>query len=157
MKKLNAILLLLAFYNMNYGQDILLLKTDGKVVIGDTSQITTPGDYNLYVQNGILTESVKVSLRNSAEWSDDAWDRRPTLEEMKAHITKNLHLIDMPSVDQLIQEGYELKEMDSKQLAQIEWLWTYVIELESHNKQMEERMSKMEAKLNALLLLENKK
>jgi len=46
-------------------QDVLLLKTSGKVVIGDTSLISTPGPYNLYVQNGILTEKVKVALRDS--------------------------------------------------------------------------------------------
>jgi len=37
-------------------QEIMLLKTSGKVLIGDTTFITTLGNYNLYVQNGILTE-----------------------------------------------------------------------------------------------------
>ena len=49
-------------------QAIMVLKSSGKVVIGDTTQISTPGSYNLYVQNGILTERVKVSLKTTAEW-----------------------------------------------------------------------------------------
>ena len=46
---------------------ILLLKTSSKVVIGDTTIITTPGNYNLYVQNGILTERVKVALKREED------------------------------------------------------------------------------------------
>jgi len=46
---------------------ILLLKTSSNVVIGDTTIITTPGNYNLYVQNGILTERVKVALKREED------------------------------------------------------------------------------------------
>lgn len=72
--------LLFLFSFQLFAQDILLLKTDGKVVIGDTSQISTPENYQLYVQNGILTERAKVALKESADWSDDSFERTPTLE-----------------------------------------------------------------------------
>ncbi|MFT6783681.1 MAG: hypothetical protein ACJA1A_003622, partial [Saprospiraceae bacterium] len=112
-------------------QDILLLKTSGKVVIGDTSLISTPGAYNLYVQNGILTEKVKVALRNASEWSDDAFAHTPTLSEVNASIQKNSHLPNIPSAQSLVEDGYELKSMDAKLLAQIEWLWQHTIKLDS--------------------------
>ena len=67
-------------------QDLLLLKTNGKVVIGDTSVISTPGAYNLYVQNGVLTERVKVALENTNQWSDHAFSQTPTLEMVKKSI-----------------------------------------------------------------------
>ncbi|MBK9688570.1 MAG: hypothetical protein IPO65_12770 [Saprospiraceae bacterium] len=52
-KSLQLLFLLLLTSQLIDAQEIMLLKTSGKVVIGDTSQITTPGNYNLYVQHGI--------------------------------------------------------------------------------------------------------
>ena len=77
-------------------QEIMMLKTSGKVVIGDTAQITTPGNYNLYVQNGILTERVKVSLRSTADWADDAFEKTPSIVAVSESIKNNQHLVDMP-------------------------------------------------------------
>lgn len=124
-------------------QDLLLLKSSGKVVIGDTSQITTPGNYNLYVQNGILTEKVKVSLKTTSEWSDDAFTKTPTIVEVSKSIKENQHLIDIPSADALVKEGYELKNMDARLLQQIEWLWQHMIVIQEENK-------KIKAEINAL-------
>lgn len=122
--------------------EILLLKTTGKVVIGDTSLISTPGNYNLYVQNGILTERVKVALKSEADWSDDKWNQTPTLSEMNEAIESNNHLIGMPSAASLVESGYDVTEMDSKLLAQIEWLWQHTIKMKAENdllkKELEE-------------------
>ena len=134
------------------GQELLLLKENGKVIIGDTSVISTPGEYGLYVEHGILTERVKVALKSSSEWADDAWDKRPDLSTVKKSIENNNHLYAMPGVGELLKDGYELKEMDAKLLAQIEWLWTYTIELKKENEQLKERLEKIEA----LLELSNK-
>ncbi|MBK8624124.1 MAG: hypothetical protein IPN86_00685 [Saprospiraceae bacterium] len=117
-----------------FSQEVLLLKSSGKVVIGDTSQITTPGNYNLYVQNGILTERVKVSLKTTSEWSDDAFLNTPELSHIAKSIENNKHLVDMPSATDLVKDGYELKNMDAKLLQQIEWLWQHLIKLDEENK-----------------------
>ncbi len=100
--------LLFLFSFQLFAQDILLLKTDGKVVIGDTSQISTPENYQLYVQNGILTERVKVALKESADWSDDSFERTPTLEAVQQSIKNNSHLINIPSAEEVSTKGYEL-------------------------------------------------
>ncbi|MBK9733817.1 MAG: hypothetical protein IPO92_02120 [Saprospiraceae bacterium] len=124
-------------------QELLLLKSSGKVVIGDTSQITTPGNYNLYVQNGILTEKVKVSLKTTTEWSDDSFTKTPTIDQVDKSIKQNKHLVDIPSADALVKDGYELKNMDAKLLQQIEWLWQHMIVIQEENK-------KLKAEINAL-------
>ena len=69
MRHVFSIVLLIFLISNLSGQDIMLLKTSGKVVIGDTSIISTPGPYNLYVQNGVLTEKVKVALKSAQDWS----------------------------------------------------------------------------------------
>ena len=129
-------------------QDILLLKTSGKVVIGDTSQISTPGPYNLYVQNGILTEKVKVALRNASEWSDHAFDKTPSLSEVENSIKNNKHLPQIPSAESLVKDGYELKSMDAKLLAQIEWLWQHTIKLDEENKLLRKEIEAIKEKMD---------
>ncbi len=125
-----------------------MLKTSGKVVIGDTSLITTPGPYNLYVQNGILTEKVKVALRDASEWSDDAFDKTPSLNEVESSIQEESHLVNMPSATQLVEQGYELKDMDAKLLEQIEWLWQHTIKLSEENKALQQKLAALEAAID---------
>jgi hypothetical protein len=143
------ILLTLVFVAMHttsaFAQDIMLLKTSGKVVIGDTSLISTPGAYNLYVQNGILTEKVKVALRDASEWSDDAFAQTPTLSEVETSINKNNHLPGVPSAQSLVKNGYELKSMDAKLLAQIEWLWQHTIKLDVENKKLKQEIAEIKS------------
>jgi trimeric autotransporter adhesin len=142
-----SLIVFLAFAaTCNYAQEIMLLKTTGKVVIGDTSQITTPGNYNLYVQHGILTEKVKVSLKNTADWSDDAFDKTPGLAEVKQTIKDESHLPSMPSAADLVKTGYDVSSMDAKLLAQIEWLWQYTIQLQEENEALKKRMTALEKK-----------
>ncbi len=139
-------LLLLSFGAQS--QDVLLLKTSGKVVIGDTSIISTPGPYNLYVQNGILTEKVKVALRDASEWSDNAFDLTPSLEEVENSIKENKHLPQIPSAESLVRNGYELKAMDAKLLAQIEWLWQHTIKLDQENKLLRKELQEIKNKID---------
>ena len=129
-------------------QDILLLKTSGKVVIGDTSLISTPGPYNLYVQNGILTEKVKVALRDASEWADHAFENTPSLEKVDNSIKNNKHLPNIPSAASLVQDGYELQSMDAKLLAQIEWLWQHTIKLDEQNKQLRKELEEIKNKID---------
>lgn len=140
---------LLAFCSTNaVSQDIMLLKTSGKVVIGDTSLISTPGPYNLYVQDGVLTEKVKVALRDASEWSDDEFANTPSLQQVHTSIADNKHLVDMPSASDLVANGYELKSMDAKLLAQIEWLWQHTISLDAENRKLRQEISEIKALIN---------
>lgn len=140
--KTPSIVLLLLFSILNgQAQNALLLKSSGKVIIGDTTQMSTPGNYSLYVQNGVLTERVKVSLKNTSEWSDDAFDRCPDIDNVAEMIRTKSHLYEMPSAELLTKEGYELKAMDAKLLQQIEWLWQHLIRLDSENKELRKTVS----------------
>lgn len=140
----------IALTNNSYAQDILLLKTDGKVVIGDTTLIGTPGEYNLYVQNGILTEKVKVALRDASQWSDSAFSKTPSLSEVENSIKTKSHLPAIPSAQSLVETGYELQDMDAKLLAQIEWLWQHTIKLNEENIKLRKEMEKIKIALKSI-------
>ena len=148
MKYLISLFVCILMSYSSSGQDIMLLKTSGKVVIGDTSIINTPGPYNLFVQNGILTEKVKVALESALDWSDDAFEHTPSLEQVKSSIDNHSHLHAMPSAAHLVKEGYELKSMDAKILEQVEWLWQYTIKLSEENKLLKEEIKKINDRFN---------
>lgn len=112
-------------------QKPIYILEDGKVVIGDTSEVATPNGYSLYVENGILTERVKVSLKSAEDWSDDSFDQIPSMLDVQNSISENKHLINMPSAIDLAKNGYSVTEMDAKLLEQIEWLWMHLIENQS--------------------------
>ena len=145
-KSLQLLFLLLLTSQLVDAQEIMLLKTSGKVVIGDTSQITTPGNYNLYVQHGILTEKVKVSLKNTADWSDQAFMNTPDLGEVKNSIEQNKHLPQVPSAEELVKTGYDVTTMDAKLLAQLDWLWQYTLKLNEENEALKKLIKALEDK-----------
>ena len=148
MRQLLSICLILGSISFCSGQDILLLKTSGKVVIGDTSAISTPGAYNLYVQNGVLTEKVKVAVKTTADWSDDAFSNTPSLETVKNSIETRSHLHNMPSASELVNEGYDLQSMDARILEQVEWLWQYTIKLSEENKKLKDEIETLKEKID---------
>ncbi|MBK8387807.1 MAG: hypothetical protein IPL23_00320 [Saprospiraceae bacterium] len=142
MKLFNVILFILLVNTIAMAQnDVMLLKPNGRVVIGDTTKINTNGNYRLFVQEGILTERVKVALKNTSQWSDDAFEKTPEISEVEALINSEKHLKDMPSADELVKaEGYELMSMDAKLLRQIEWLWQHMIALSKKNEALEKAL-----------------
>ena len=142
MKLFNVILFILLVNTIAMAQnDVMLLKPNGRVVIGDTTKINTNGNYRLFVQEGILTERVKVALKNTSQWSDDAFEKTPAISEVEALINSEKHLKDMPSADELVKaEGYELMSMDAKLLRQIEWLWQHMIALSKKNEALEKAL-----------------
>ncbi|WP_235296385.1 hypothetical protein [Portibacter marinus] len=124
---------IIGFSHVN-AQDLMILKSSGKVVIGDTTQITTPGTYNLYVQNGVMTEKVKVAVKTEADWRDNSFGKTPSLQEVEKEIATKSHLYNMPSSKELVKQGYDVREMDAHLTEQIEWLWQHLISLAEENK-----------------------
>ncbi len=101
--------------------------------------------YGLIVGEGILTEHVKVAIGNTAQWSDHVFNsdhKLQTLEGVEAYVTKNKHLPGIPSADEVVKEGIDLGEMDSKLLEKIEELTLYMI---AQQKQIDELQRKLEA------------
>lgn len=147
MKSLFVLAIVVTCYYSTSAQDLMVLKSSGKVIIGDTSQISTPGSYNLYVQNGMMTERVKVAVKSAADWSDDSFDKTPLLKDVAASIENESHLINMPSAENLVKEGYDMQAMDAKILEQVEWLWQHTIKLSDENERLRAELQQLKAKI----------
>ena len=93
-----------------------------------------PADYKLAVAGKIIAEEVKVQLRNSiGVWPDYVFSKEynlPSLEKVEQHIKDKGHLKDIPSAENVKENGILLGKMDSKLLQKIEELTLYTIEQE---------------------------
>jgi hypothetical protein len=107
----------------------LAIRPDGNVGIGTVD----PGTYKLAVNGNVRAKEIKVETG----WSDFVFEKNyqlPTLEEVEAHIKDKGHLKDIPSAEEVAENGILLGEMDSKLLQKIEELTLYIIDI---NKRME--------------------
>ncbi|SDF65297.1 autotransporter outer membrane beta-barrel domain-containing protein [Epilithonimonas hungarica] len=122
---------------------------NGTIGIG-TSNLPSDGiagdgeKYKLFVKDGIKTEKVKVEIAAANGWADYVFTKDyklMPLKEVENYISINGHLPEVPSTEEAIQNGIELKEMNILLLKKIEELTLHLIkqdkrieELEANNK-----------------------
>ena len=125
----------------------------GAVVIGQgVDQL--PADYNLFVSKGILTERVKVALKNTSDWSDyvfAAGYKLAPLSQVEAHIQRTGHLPGVLSAQQMVEQGNDLQKTDAKLLEKIEELTLYSIQLEKANLKQQAEIDELKQLMKKLL------
>jgi hypothetical protein len=117
---------------------------NGKTVIG-RYDLTTPGDYKLYVEKGILTEKVKVAVSTTSNWADFVFAdnyKLKSLAEVEAFVTENNHLPDVPSAEEVVKGGIDVAGMDAKLLQKIEELTLYIIEQNKKINDLEQKINR---------------
>ena len=111
----------------------------GNVGIGTSST----GSHKLAVEGSIGAREIKVE--DVPNWSDFVFEddyELPTLVEVEMHIKVNGHLKDIPSAEEVKEDGIYLGQMDAKLLQKIEELTLYLIDqnkrLDAQQKEIEE-------------------
>lgn len=119
-----------------YDSVVYLQEDGGKVLIGGKSSnlydCANCSGYNLFVKNGIKTEKVKVEIAAENGWADYVFDKEYNLmplHELDKFITENRHLPEVPTTEEAIRDGIELKEMNILLLKKVEELTLHVIQL----------------------------
>jgi trimeric autotransporter adhesin len=119
--------------------------TQGYMAIGDFSAVTPmtiPAGYRLVVQQGIITEKLKITPKNSSFWADYVFDKSyklMTLKEVEKFVQKNHHLPNVPSAKEVGEEGIDLAKMNAKLLEKIEELTLYIINQDKRILKLEEK------------------
>ncbi|WP_281232406.1 hypothetical protein [Flavobacterium gelatinilyticum] len=119
-------------------KNIIINPVGGNVGIGTT----TTGTHKLAVEGSIGAREVKVTATG---WSDFVFKKEyelPTLTEVEKHIAEKGHLKDIPSEEEVLKNGINLGEMNSKLLQKIEELTLYSIQ---QNKKIEEQAKEIES------------
>ncbi len=134
--------------------EAMRITKNGNVGIGTTST----GTHKLAVDGTIGAREIIVE---TGTWSDFVFDdnyKLKDLEEVENFIEENNHLPDIPSEKEVLENGIQVGEMNAKLLQKIEELTLYMIEqnkktekliekvetLESKNKELEEKILKLE-------------
>jgi len=131
-----------------YGNtDTDILQLHGKNGISVTTGNYQNGSYKEVINISVGPTIVRVDgklLATEIEvktniWSDFVFNEEyklRTISELEKYIVENKHLPDVPSKDDVINNGINLGEMDAILLQKIEELTLYIIELKKENEEL---------------------
>ncbi len=144
---------LLTLSSSNWQYPVFSARENGKILMGvawnNTGMVSCSdcNTYRLFVKDGIKTEKIKVEIASASGWADYVFDKdyqlKP-LEEVKSYINKNKHLPEVPSAEEAVKNGVELKEMNVILLKKVEELTLHLIEMNEKVKAQEERIKLIE-------------
>jgi len=121
------------FHNQN--RLIMSIRENNNVYFGNPDNPT-----NIFVNGEVNASLVRVTVDT---WEDRVFNpdyRLLTIYEVEAFIQANHHLPDIPSEQQVIEEGIDIGEMNALLLKKIEELTLYVIELKKENDEIKKKM-----------------
>lgn len=104
----------------------------------------------LDVNGTIRAKEVKIEATG---WSDFVFDKNynlPSLQYVEKYINDNKHLPNIPSEKEVLKEGVNVIEMQTKLLQKIEELTLYVIELEKQNKNLQHQVNQQNNRIEKL-------
>lgn len=136
---------------------VLYISTTKKVGIGTNKlNCNECTGYQLFVKDGIKTEKIKVEIAANNGWADYVFKKGyklMSLKDLQSFININGHLPEVPTTEEAISNGIELKEMNILLLKKIEELTLYTLE---QQKNIEEQRKQAEAQNERIKLLEKK-
>lgn len=126
---------------------IYIQRATGNVGIGTMTPKT-----KLAVNGDIMARKLKVTV-STTEWADYVFQqdyKLPTLKEVEEYIAVNKHLQDIPSAKEVKKNGLDVGEMNKQLLQKVEELTLYLIAEHKKNIALEEKVSKLDTRLNNL-------
>jgi hypothetical protein len=102
--------------------------------------------YKLYVEEGILTEKVKVAVKDSEDWFDHVFNndyKLMPLTDLEKYVADNKHLPDMPSTKEVMTNGLDLGKTEGLLLKKVEELTLYLFELKKDLDQTKKELAEL--------------
>ncbi len=108
--------------------DAANITLSGKIGINTVNEVN---GYTLAVDGGII--STKVYIKEVKQWPDYVFAddySLMSLGELKCYLAENRHLPGLPSEKEILDNGYDINEMQCAMLQKIEELTQYVLQLQ---------------------------
>ena len=128
----------------------LPLTLNGHVGINTTNDLTNY-QYALTVDGGILTD--RVLIKSVDEWYDAVFTdnyRLMPLNELKDFVATHHHLPEVPSENEVMEEGYDMGEMQGLLLKKIEELTLYTIQLQEQIERQQKELELQQKEIEEL-------
>lgn len=130
-----------------FGEQRMMIDTEGKVGIGTIPPNGAVDQYRLFVEDGIATRDVLVKV---GAWPDYVFDARyelMPLDKLRAYLSLNKHLPGIPNAaDVEKKNGVEVGDLQARMLKVIEEQALYILQLEDRLKAMDMRVGHLESK-----------
>jgi len=130
---------------------------NGQIAIGSFTNLPqafiTNNDYQLIVKKGVRTEKVRVDIASVKNWADYVFLKDYALmplNDLENYIKENGHLPNIPKAEEVVKEGVDLGEMNSKLLEKIEELTLHTIELNKKNESQQKLIDDLVQRLEKL-------
>ncbi|MGC4103001.1 beta strand repeat-containing protein [Ferruginibacter sp.] len=132
----------------NGGTDLVTITKEGKVLIGTTNQAQAGN--NLLAVNGSAIFT-KATVKLNGNWPDYVF--MPTykplsLTELEEYLSKNKHLPDVPSAEEVEKNGIDLGSNQTVLLKKVEELTLYMIELSKKVEALSIENQELKKKIN---------
>ena len=113
--------------------------------IGSEAQSGVPG-YKVAIDGKIIAEELRVQL--SADWPDYVFNPEyelMPLSDLERAIRRDHHLPGIPNATEVAENGILVGDMQARMMEKIEELTLYIIDLEKQNKDMNQRIARLES------------
>ena len=134
----------------------LTVATNGNIGIG-----TTNPDEKLTVNGNIHAKEVRVDLNIPPDYVFDhnysgisklkPSYKMPSLLEVEEFVKQNHHLPEIPSAQEIVENGLRLAQMNGLLLQKIEELTLYAIEQEKKQMVLEQELAELKTQVKAIL------
>ncbi len=109
-----------------------------------------PNQQQLKVRGTVVTNEVLIVTGDNGDntWADYVFDadyKLPSIAETEKYFKEHHHLKGVPSAKE-VEKGLKLSEMQKAQMEKIEEMMLYIVQLKEENKQLSERLNKLEHK-----------
>ena len=119
------------------------------ITVGTGVSIPVGSSYKMAIKGGIITEKVRIATNGTLGWADYVFEpnyKLRSLFEVENFIKINKHLPDVPSADEVLQNGIELGEIQVTLLQKVEELTLYVIEQNRKIGKLEKKVKMLSQK-----------
>lgn len=132
------------------GRGDMVINENGNVGIG-TTLANNPENYKLAIMGKVGVYDDLIIENTSTTWADYVFESNYqllSLDNVEDYIRSNKHLPNVPSAEEVRENGVNVVEMDATLLRKIEELTLYMIDMKNQNERLEEKVSTLEKRMS---------